>query len=91
VLANPKLATNQLDQEFEPLRMQNALCQKKYMRRIKKQSMRMEELIKKLRAAPRNSDRRQLQHSDSDMHEDSHTETSSRGDADYTLFDRVVH
>jgi hypothetical protein len=36
----------QLDQEFELLRMQDALCQKNYMRWIKKQSMRMEDLIK---------------------------------------------
>jgi hypothetical protein len=28
---------------------------------------------------------------DSDMNEGSHTVTSSRGDADYTLYDRVVH
>jgi hypothetical protein len=41
---------DQLDQEFEPLRMQDALSQKNYMSWIKKQSMRMEELIKKLRA-----------------------------------------
>jgi hypothetical protein len=40
----------QLHQEFEPLRKQDALNQKNYMRRIKKQSMRMGELIKMLRA-----------------------------------------
>jgi hypothetical protein len=96
-----------LDQEFEPLRMQDALCQKNYMRRIKKQSMRMEELIKKLKAAPRNRTTEPDStatadgystatgegdsNSDRDMHEDSHTEPSSRGDANYTLCDRVVH
>jgi hypothetical protein len=40
----------QLGQEFEPLRMQDALGQKNYMSWIKKQSMRMEKLIKKLRS-----------------------------------------
>jgi hypothetical protein len=97
----------QLDQEFEPLRMQAALCQKNYMRMIKKQSMIMEQLIKKLRASPRNSttepDSMTTANSfskatdegdsniNSDMHEDNHTVASSRGDADYTLYDRVVH
>jgi hypothetical protein len=85
------------------------------MRRIKKQSMRMEELIKKLRAAPRNitsepdstatadiystatgegdspATGEGDSNSDSDMQEDSHIEAFSRGDADYTLYDGVVH
>jgi hypothetical protein len=43
------------DQEFETLRLQDSLCQNIYMRRIKKQNMRMEELIRKLRGAPWNS------------------------------------
>ena len=47
----------QLDEEFEPPRMQDALCQKNYMRRVKRQSRKMEDLIKNLRAAPRNRTR----------------------------------
>ncbi|XP_033608900.1 putative surface protein SACOL0050 [Cryptotermes secundus] len=40
----------QLDEEFEPPSMQDALCQKNYMRKVKKQSKKMEDRITSLRA-----------------------------------------
>ncbi|XP_033611203.1 uncharacterized protein LOC111874073 isoform X2 [Cryptotermes secundus] len=47
----------QLDEEFEPPSMQDALCQKNYMRRVKKQTKKMEDRITSLRAAPPNRPR----------------------------------
>ncbi|XP_023708084.1 uncharacterized protein LOC111864801 [Cryptotermes secundus] len=58
ILKNPtEERGKQLDEEFEPPSMQDALCQKNYMRRIKRQSRKMEDFIKNLIAAPRNRTR----------------------------------